>query len=101
MYSCILRSEVFGFLLTCESYKESKKTCKSLTALTVVITEKFIGNDESGENEHMDIRTKAVNGQTNSYLNCQTKLLYLSIRIRTHEEKVAEWVRSVEFSCQS
>lgn len=40
---------------TCESYRERRKTCEPLTALTVVITEKFIGNGESEGNAHIFI----------------------------------------------
>lgn len=79
---------------TCESYRERRKTCEPFTALTVVITEKFIGNDESGGNEHMNIRAKALNDQTQSYLPTE-------IYINTYEERVAWWARSIESSYQS
>lgn len=34
---------------TCESYRERRKTCELFRALTVVTTEKFTGNGESGK----------------------------------------------------
>lgn len=49
---------LLSWIRTCESYKESKKTCESFTALTVVITEKFMGKEESGGQESMNSHQK-------------------------------------------
>lgn len=47
-------ADVVCMVHTCESYRERRKTCEPFTALTVVITEKSVGNGESGGNAHTD-----------------------------------------------
>lgn len=61
---------------TCELYRERRKTCEPFTALTVVITEKFTGNGESGGNAHSQIRAQALNDQLN--IHTHTRLFTAS-----------------------
>lgn len=73
---------------TCESYRERRKTCELFRALTVVTTEKFTGNGESGKKA----RKKK---QIHFHFFCQASL---QTRIKTHQGKIAWWEHSAESS---
>lgn len=65
-------------LRTCESYSERRKTCEPFTALTVVISEKFIGNGESRWNTHIHTLGNLYRHTVNCVKQAHTKL-YLNL----------------------
>lgn len=89
-------------ICTCESYRERRKTWEPFTARTVVISEKFVGKDESKKKEYTNIRTKS---QSDRPVHTCSSLFSLSnepsFLQTSYEETAVWWVRSAESSYQS
>lgn len=64
-------------LHTCESYRERRKTCEPFTALIVVITEKFVGNDESRGSTH-------THTHSNIWTCAQTQIMTVSKKHKSY-----------------
>lgn len=80
---------------TCESYRERRKTCELFRALTVVTTEKFTGNGESGKKARKRKNIYIKKNQIHFHFFCQANL---QTRTKTHQGKIAWWEHSAESS---